>query len=123
MGYTIAANGPRNTTALVGEDDAPVRWAACMVLEDMGLHVLEAFDGQDGLIILLEDPSIDFLFSDITMPRMDGLTMLARARVSRPNLLVLLTSGLSSPPPGEAFLRKPYRAAALRKMVTDILGW
>jgi len=116
-----AMNGPKHITVLVVEDDAIIRLAACSVLEEMGFYVREAFDGEEGLALLREDATIAFVLSDISMPRMDGLTMLGLAREMRADLPILLTSGMSEPPPGEAFIRKPYRAAALKEMVARVL--
>lgn len=113
-------NGPTDITVLVVEDDAIIRLAACSVLEGMGYRVLEAFDGEEGLAMLREDPTIAFVLSDISMPRMDGLTMLAHAREIRGDFQVLLMSGLSEPPPGEAFIRKPYRMEELRQTVERV---
>ncbi len=55
------------------------------------------------------------------MPRMDGIEMLLRARKVRPDLRVLLTSGLSRVPLGEAFLRKPYGLATATNMIVQML--
>jgi CheY-like chemotaxis protein len=107
---------------LVVEDDAMIRLAACSALEEAGFEVFEAADGEEGLAILRENPSIDVVFSDISMPRMDGITMLTRARELRPDLRAVLTSGFSKAPSGEAFLRKPYGPTAARDMIVHILG-
>jgi CheY-like chemotaxis protein len=106
---------------LVVEDDPMIRLAACSALEEAGFEVFEAADGEEGLAILRESPSIDLVFSDISMPRMDGITMLTRARELRPDLRAVLTSGLSKAPSGEAFLRKPYALAAARDMIVHML--
>jgi two-component system, cell cycle sensor histidine kinase and response regulator CckA len=110
------------TAALVVEDDPLVRLTACAALEDTGLEVFEAADGEEALTVLRDNPLIRFVFTDISMPRMDGLTMIARARRFRPGLKVLLTSGLSSAPAKEAFLPKPYRLATLRDTVIRMIA-
>jgi CheY-like chemotaxis protein len=108
--------------ALVVEDDPLIRIVACSAFEEAGLQVFEAADGEDALTVLEDNPLILFVFTDVSMPRMDGLTMLARARELRPDLMVLVTSGLSSAPNREAFLPKPYRLTTLRDMVVQMIG-
>ena len=107
--------------ALVVEDDPLIRMAACTTFAQAGFQVFEAADGEEGLMVLQENPSIGFVFTDISMPRMDGITMLARARELRPGLKTLVTSGHSEVPLEEAFLPKPYRLAALRDMAIRVL--
>ena len=50
-------------------------------LEDAGFETVVAFDGEQGLrLVLSEEPDIVLL--DISMPKMDGMTMLAKLRES-----------------------------------------
>lgn len=123
MGQAAASGVSVITAVLVVEDESMIRLAACSVLEDAGFKVFEAADGEEGLVILRENPSIDLVFTDISMPRMDGLTMLMQARELRPGLKALLTSGLSQAPPDEAFIRKPYGTAAAKEMIVQMLGF
>ena len=109
-------------TVLVVEDDPLVRLVVRDALEEIGLHVVEASDGEGGLLLLLQDETVVLLITDIAMPRMDGLALLAQARRVRPDLKAIVTSGHSSAPSGEAFIQKPYRVAALQDMVCQILG-
>jgi CheY-like chemotaxis protein len=107
--------------ALVVDDEPLIRFVMREALEDLGLEVYEAADGESGLATLLAHASIGLVVTDIGMPRMDGLTMLARARESRQDFIALTTSGHAEAPPGEAFLRKPYRSSELQARVTEIL--
>jgi CheY-like chemotaxis protein len=109
-------------TALVVEDDPLVRLVVCSALEDLGMAVVEADDGLAGLAVLRENAAIDLIVTDLTMPNMDGATMIAQARKLRPDLKVLATSGREAPPPGEAFLQKPYRASLLQAKVIQLLN-
>ncbi|HLZ67296.1 MAG TPA: response regulator [Aliidongia sp.] len=122
MGQASTPDAAMIKRILVVEDDPMIRLAASSVLEEAGFEVFDAADGEEGLVILRENPSIDLVFTDISMPHMDGLTMLIQARELRPNLKALLTSGLSQAPLDEAFIRKPYRAAAAKEMIVQMLG-
>lgn len=107
---------------LVVEDEPLVRMVVCEMLADMDIAVIEASDGEDGLARLRDDPSIRMVITDISMPRMDGISMLSKARESRADLLALFMSGQGIPPPGEAFIRKPYRMQELRAKLVQMLG-
>lgn len=48
-----------------------------------------AADGQEGLALLEEKP-FDVLFTSLRMPVMDGLTVLQRALLIRPDLLAVI---------------------------------
>jgi len=63
------------------EDEAIVSKTLTEELEDAGFEVVEAFDGEEGLrMVLKEEP--DLILLDIVMPRMDGMTMMANLRKS-----------------------------------------
>lgn len=118
----IQPNDSPIATVLVVEDDPLVRLVVCNALEDLGLKVLEAEDGVAGLALLREDATIDLVVTDLTMPNMHGGVMIAHAREVRPDLKILATSGRDAPPPGEAFLQKPYRASLLQTTVIGLLN-
>jgi CheY-like chemotaxis protein len=100
-------------TVLVVEDDAMVRDIIVTELADAGFAVIEAPSGDDALVILQRETSIDVLFTDIRMPGdLDGWDLAERARELRPKLPVIYASGFSATParevPGGVFLTKPY---------------
>lgn len=68
-------------TIAVIEDEVVVAKALTEELEDAGFAVIKAFDGKEGLrMILAEEP--DLILLDIIMPEMDGMTMMATLRKS-----------------------------------------
>jgi two-component system response regulator HydG len=72
---------------LVVDDDDGVRYTLRGVLEDKGLTVLEACDGEQALALLERErereqpiPLISLIISDLRMPKLDGMGLLAALR-------------------------------------------
>ena len=65
---------------LVVEDDADVCDAIVDTLQALPIKILTAADGQQALQIVRSQP-IDAILSDINMPHMNGLDLLARLRM------------------------------------------
>ena len=65
-------------TIMTVDDSASLRQMVAFVLKDAGYRVIEAVDGLDGLAKL--SPALDLIFSDINMPKMDGLEFTRRLR-------------------------------------------
>jgi two-component system response regulator AtoC len=86
-------------TVLVVEDDPEVRNYLEMALRCQGYQVETAEDGEEALARLDNGGGqrISVVLLDILMPRKEGLEVLREIRVSRPNLPVIMLSGLSSP--------------------------
>ena len=119
-------------TILLVEDDEAVRDAVGHELVALGYSVLEASDGPEALGVAAALPKrrIDLLLTDVVMPVMDGCTLAARLRQSRPGLKVVFSSGYareavlwqSRRPSSDGFLPKPYHAAALVHTICEVLG-
>ncbi|MBI3513380.1 MAG: response regulator, partial [Proteobacteria bacterium] len=60
---------------LVVEDDDGVREYAGTVLREAGYAVLTARDAVEAFILLEQNPGISLMFTDIVMPRIDGLML------------------------------------------------
>ena len=84
-------------TILVVEDDERILKLAKRFLTDLGYDVLLAEDGESALTILQSESAIDLVFSDIVMPgRINGDDLYRWVAEQRPEVKVLLTTGLSS---------------------------
>jgi putative two-component system response regulator len=64
---------------LVVEDDTPLREALAEILISEGFTVLDAANGQEALMMMMEVVP-DLILSDISMPVMDGLTFFGKVR-------------------------------------------
>jgi len=66
-------------TILIVDDASMIRNLALKTAESAGYEVVTAEDGIDGLEKLAEN-EIDLLFTDLNMPQMNGLEMVAKIR-------------------------------------------
>jgi CheY-like chemotaxis protein len=118
---------------LVVEDDTDVRDLVAVQLEEMGFGSIIAASGPEALEILAapETPEIELLLTDVVMPGgMNGIALVREARLRRPGLKALLTSGyMAGQAPGATeaevadlpLLSKPYQQADLARAIQDAL--
>ena len=69
---------------LVVDDSAAIRKILQRVLRQTGMAIRtihEAGDGQEALAVMAQHP-VDLVLSDINMPKMDGLQLLASLKAS-----------------------------------------
>jgi len=84
-------------TALVIDDDAPVRRLVHRMLEPEVCRVLEAPDAETGLrLIEREDPRVDVVLTDWIMPGLHGLDVVEVLNEYRPGLPVAVISAYTS---------------------------
>lgn len=83
-----------HTTILIAEDERPVRMLVRVVLEAAGARVIEAEHGGIALRLLQLHPEVDALCTDMTMPQVDGATLIRKARLQRPTLPIVACSAL-----------------------------
>ena len=117
-----AAPKPLNTdidcTVLVVDDEEDLLDIAIAYLDEMGFTSFQAPDGASALEILKLHDEIDLLVTDIVMPGgMNGVELVEKARILRPDLKIIYSSGF----PAEALaersmslvdgplLHKPYQ--------------
>ncbi len=117
-----------STAILLVEDDQTIRELAAAMLAADGYRVLSAATAQEALEVLARHPDVALIFSDVQMPRCDGLSMVRQLRRRGIAIPALLTSGMHTPGPGmlparTGFLPKPYRRtdllAALDRLQTE----
>lgn len=86
-----AAGRPR--TILIIDDEPSILRAATRALERAGHVVHTAADGADGLAQFVRHESIDTVITDLMMPTMGGLPVVAALRKLSPSTLVVVWSG------------------------------
>jgi len=117
-------------TVLLVEDDEQVLAMAVESLEELHYKVIVAHDAREALEHLHGPERIDLMFSDVVMPGgMNGAQLATEARVLRPELKVLLTSGYVGDAENNQLvegsvplLTKPYRRDELAEKLRLVLG-
>lgn len=115
----------RGERILFVEDRAELRALVSETLNDAGYAVTLAADGVEALA-LGAGQEIDLVVSDVVMPRLGGIELVAALRQKRPGLRTLFVSGHpgehAALPSGDRLLRKPFRAADLLAAVREMLA-
>ena len=118
---------------LVVDDSAAIRKILQRVLRQTGMAIRaihEAGDGQEALAVLAEHP-VDLILTDINMPKMDGLQLLASLKASaqwRNVPVVMITTEGGETKVAEAvklgaagYVRKPFTADQIKEKLAGIL--
>ena len=119
------AVAPASHTVLVVDDEDLVRDVVARMIEDLGYAALTAADGQTG-IDMLDRQAVDAVLVDLTMPRMNGVDVIAAMRAKKPELRIVLCTGFDrerrGPVKADAYLLKPFRIEALEATLAKLLG-
>jgi len=83
-----------STVAWIIDDDRSIRWVLDRALTQAGLRT-RSFDNGDNIMRQLEHEQPDVIISDIRMPGIDGLSLLARITESHPGLPVIIMTAHS----------------------------
>jgi len=112
------------------EDDPMIRKLITAAMRDSGHDVRLAVDGEEGLA-LIRDMRPDLVFSDVSMPKLDGYQLGDALRASPDAAhipLVFVTASVQRAQiieaerhGGTGVLAKPFTMAELRKRVADLL--
>jgi CheY-like chemotaxis protein len=122
-------SAPPASAVLIADDESLLRRLMKRVLESSGHRVLAVGDGDEALAALAAGPDeISVVVLDLLMPPHGGLETLRRMLKIRPDVGIVLTSGL--PPEkaldalasehGAIFLQKPFAPEALRVAVAEL---
>lgn len=114
--------GQAPARVLVADDNADMREYLVRLLKGAGYHVTTADDGQEALDVIRADTP-DLVISDVMMPRLDGLALVAALRTDPrtaavPVLLLSARAGQEASIEGlqagaDDYLVKPFAAAEL----------
>jgi two-component system chemotaxis response regulator CheY len=122
-----------DSDVLVVDDSAAIRKILTRVLRQTGMAIQtihEAGDGQEALAVMAQH-RIDLVLSDINMPKMDGLQLLASLKASPQwqNIpVVMITTEGGETKVAEAvklgaagYVRKPFTADQIKEKLVGIL--
>ncbi|MBI2902030.1 MAG: sigma-54-dependent Fis family transcriptional regulator [Candidatus Methylomirabilis oxyfera] len=114
---------------LVVDDEQAMREFLTMLLEKQGHRVITAAEGAQALRFVEEQPP-DLVISDLRMPNVDGIALLAGIRKQYPELpVILITAYASSASTIQAmrlgaddYITKPFRIEEIRLVVAKALA-
>jgi PAS domain S-box-containing protein len=119
-----------NERVLLVEDEPLVRQFVETQLGGLGYRVVSAGNGDEAMAVLERDCAFDLLLTDIVMPgALKGPEIAAEARRLCPAIQVIYTTGYAQQvalaqaglPADAPVLSKPYRRAALARLVRSVL--
>lgn len=117
-------------TILVVDDDSAIRNIVCDALEAFNYKTLRAAHGAEAVSIFAEKlDTVALILTDLHMPVMDGLALIAAARHLNPDIKVVALSGLSangkrakaSASGIRHFLTKPFATEELLQTLQEAL--
>jgi PAS domain S-box-containing protein len=117
-------------TVLIVEDESPVRVFMRRTLEKQGYTVFEAANGREAIQRITHAPGdIDLVISDVVMPQMGGVELIAQAQAAGGAIRAIYMSGyadqdlgaLDLTRPGIGFLQKPFDSELLARRVREVL--
>ena len=120
--------GARRPIILVADDEVMIRNLVTLLLQEHGYTVLSASDGQEGLELSRKYPGpIDLVITDVEMPRLNGMNLVAHLLEERPGIKSIVMSGsdmneIISQNVNLQFLPKPFDGEALLGRVETILS-
>ena len=114
---------------LVVDDEQGMREFLTMLLEKQGHRVITAAEGEQALQLVAEQMP-DLVISDLRMPNVDGIGLLAGVRKQHPELpVILITAYASSESAIQAmrlgaddYITKPFRIEEIRLVVEKALA-
>jgi len=118
------------SSVLVVDDEEAVRQLIASALAtEAGRDVAVAADGPSALS-MLRARAFDLLITDLKMPGMDGLTLIRQARQLRPDLRVVIITGVPSEASAidainlgvSGYLPKPFRLPQILDIVSRALS-
>jgi len=115
---------PASARVLLVDDDSLLLQSLSGLLSADGYRVQEAGSAEEALELLAVS-EVDVVFSDISLPGMDGETLVERIGERWPNLSarVILASGLLHRPRlSNPYLQKPFEMGQLRAAIAHILA-
>jgi len=120
-----------NIKVLIVDDEDVIRDFLKGVLKSVGIHVLEAKDGDEAIKLFKEHAeTIDIVILDMIMPGKKGDEVLKDLRNLKEDIKILISSGFMTERQKESlksyhingFLDKPYTARTLLNAIKDLVG-
>jgi CheY-like chemotaxis protein len=112
---------------LIIDDDDLVVDLLKVIFTSFGYEVTTAHDGKEGVELFNSSSNFDMIFTDITMPGMDGNEVARSIRGSdKADVPIIAMSGYDDKADNELFtlsLQKPFNVQALKDVIKSIEGY
>lgn len=118
-------------TVLIVDDSTSLRALVKLSLSRAGYAVIEACDGNDGLVQLDKAAKVHLIVSDVNMPKMDGITFVTQVKKHAKHkfipVIMLTTEDESSKMAqakaagARAWLTKPFNPPQLLDAVSKLV--
>jgi DNA-binding NtrC family response regulator len=116
-------------TVLVVDDDPDVLDCLSAILNFSGYKVIAALDPLTALSTVAQGARVDVVVTDYWMPSLNGSAFLDRFRAVAPNIPIIVLTGCSTLDSYSSaichgafeYMKKPVRAAELRRVITSAL--
>lgn len=126
---TIIVAVMASSRVLLIDDEPEVVRMLSAALADVGYEVIAALHGGDALM-LFEVERPDVVLLDIKMPGMNGTEVLQQMRLRRPDLPVIVVSGLTDPATvarcfqrgAVEYIHKPFQLEHLEQSIASALA-
>ena len=125
--------GAGSPNILLVDDDAIVREVLTLSLQDAGYAVFPVDSGAAAMERINSAQRIDIIVSDLTMPAMDGVTLIRTAQERRPGLPAILLTGYAGDGAALAIggamsgafslLRKPVSGMQLLERIAALMAY
>lgn len=117
---------------VVVDDSRTARQQVRMTLAEAGYEVIEAVDGSDGLLKIINNSDASLVICDVNMPNMNGLEMLRALKTDQPGArppVVMLTTEAqpmllqqAKAAGAKGWIVKPFKPELLLAAVRKIAG-
>lgn len=118
-----------SATVLVVDDEPVIAATVGDHLRDIGLQVLVANDGEEAIKLLQATDTVDLVFADILLPKLDGFGVSRWIRTNRPQIKILLASGVENINAISGYggsprwlVFKPYGVGEVESRICELLG-
>jgi signal transduction histidine kinase len=118
-------------TILVVEDESDVSFFLETILQTHGYNVLSAVDAEQAVALFKEhQDEINLVFTDIGLPKVDGISLCEKLRTMKPEVPLILSSGYPTKEfkerlndlGSQGFLSKPYNTPDILQTVRKTLN-
>jgi CheY-like chemotaxis protein len=123
----VEPTAPAPLQILVVEDDPRVLAATTGALEEIGHSTIACDDPLAAPALLVANPAIDLIISDVLMPRQTGPEMIAALSPLYPHIAVLFVTGFAGEVNvaqfgGREVLRKPFTLNGLERAIASAMA-